>query len=460
MANIVILGGGITGLTVAQKLSVKFKGEVTLIEQADFLGGLAATPSKNGFVFDIGSHRLHSDCPKEALDYLTHTVGVELLKRPRNGALYFKGRFLRYPPNIINLLKSFSFHKVLKLSAGYLKKFIHMPKKDRSYQDAMIRAVGKNVYTTFYKDFAKKLWGMDPSKLATDGIRRRNTVINLRSIWRSMTGKDKYFFYPRHGIGEIARKMSEEMLGNGGTIMKGSKIKKISMQDDKITRLLVEDQTGKDVELKPAQVISTIPIDSLSEMIYGDKISAAGLLWRGLRVAYIHFEEELGLKNETFYFPDAGIRIGRVSEIKKYSPYLNTDLKGTLLTIEIPCSQTDEMWRISDEELLKICLEDLEKASILKGQVKVLKYFSLKIEKAYPIYHIGWKENFFRLYNDLNKIANLFLIGRKGLFLHCNIDHCIMQAIELADFIASNDPRGKAAWNKKVGRFLQFCARD
>ena len=73
---------------------------------------------------------------------------------------------------------------------------------------------------------------------------------------------------------------------------------------------------------------------------------------------------------------------------------------------------------------------------------------------------MGWRDNFYRIYNELNKVENLFTIGRGGLFLHCNIDHCIIQGRQLADFILSGRWRRKDLWQKEVSGFLRFSARD
>jgi UDP-galactopyranose mutase len=97
---------------------------------------------------------------------------------------------------------------------------------------------------------------------------------------------------------------------------------------------------------------------------------------------------------------------------------------------------------------------------ILKTRPSIVKYFSLSLDKVYPVYKADWKELFFTMYNRLNRIQNLFTIGRKGLFLHCNIDHCIIQGLELANFILNGKQKDKNAWNKKVAGFLRFSARD
>lgn len=53
MARVVVIGGGVGGLAVAARLSVK-RHDVTVLEQADTIGGKLARYSRDGFVFDTG----------------------------------------------------------------------------------------------------------------------------------------------------------------------------------------------------------------------------------------------------------------------------------------------------------------------------------------------------------------------------------------------------------------------
>ena len=89
-----------------------------------------------------------------------------------------------------------------------------------------------------------------------------------------------------------------------------------------------------------------------------------------------------------------------------------------------------------------------------------MKYFFANLRKVYPVYTLGWKDKFTTIYKKLNGIDNLFSIGRNGLYLHCNIDHCIDQGLILADHILSDKWSNKKLWNAKATEFLSVSARD
>ena len=60
MKKIVVIGAGVTGLSVAWKLSEKGY-EVNIIEMDKFIGGLARSIKIENYFFDIGPHSFFSE---------------------------------------------------------------------------------------------------------------------------------------------------------------------------------------------------------------------------------------------------------------------------------------------------------------------------------------------------------------------------------------------------------------
>ena len=106
------------------------------------------------------------------------------------------------------------------------------------------------------------------------------------------------------------------------------------------------------------------------------------------------------------------------------------------------------------------CVQELIKAKILKENLtRQPLFFSKRLKNVYPVYEIGWKENFRKIYNRLNTVSNLYMVGRHALFLHCNIDHCIIMADKLAKFL-SGGATDKKQWDNIVAGFYHFRVRD
>ena len=91
-AETIILGGGLTGLSLAQYL----EGETLVLEANERPGGLCRSFTKDGFTYDIGGHILFSR-DSELLAQLTSWLEGNLLEQRRNNQIWFKDRFVKYP---------------------------------------------------------------------------------------------------------------------------------------------------------------------------------------------------------------------------------------------------------------------------------------------------------------------------------------------------------------------------
>jgi protoporphyrinogen oxidase len=99
---ILILGGGLTGLTVAYELEKK-KIDYLVIEKEDELGGLCRTQKEKGFIFDYTGHFFHfSSKQKKIQRFVFELLNNKFLKIHRNSKIYTKysqkdNKLLPYP---------------------------------------------------------------------------------------------------------------------------------------------------------------------------------------------------------------------------------------------------------------------------------------------------------------------------------------------------------------------------
>jgi protoporphyrinogen oxidase len=460
--TIVVLGAGLTGLTLARELSEKSDHRVVLVEKEGYLGGLAATLSERDLSFDLGSHRLHSAVDPGIRQYMEDVLGEPLLKRPRHGRLYLEGRFLDYPPSLFSIPGDILFKIALGLWRGYRREFFSRsrPVTSENFESAMVKKVGRPVYESFYRDYARKLWGLDPREVAVSGMKKKMIFLNPGSIRKHIFKTSEHFFYPRAGIGMIADRMARKITAHGGMIIKKARPEKMFLEGDRVTGVGIVTENGERTRLASSLVLSTLAIDELFGLLFEDGDKKSRLCWRGVRLMYVLTDSRVENGTDTYYFPGLGVNCGRVSDIRKFSPELNAAVPGCLLTMEFPCSEGDRLWDLTDEELLGLGLSDLKKTGVLSDRVNVLRYFSRKLPRAYPLMTVGWDREFRRLNDRLSGIHNLFSLGRGGLFLPCNMDQCIIQARELAALIIESRWQDRARWAKKTAAFMEFGARD
>jgi len=88
----IIVGAGVAGLTLAERLGASGCREVTVLEREDAPGGLARTFQREGFRFDIGPHRFHTSDPA-VQSYLLEILGSEITAIPRSSSVYLSGRY-------------------------------------------------------------------------------------------------------------------------------------------------------------------------------------------------------------------------------------------------------------------------------------------------------------------------------------------------------------------------------
>ena len=116
--NFVILGGGIAGLAAAREL-LKRGCFVTIIEKGSEVGGLARTFEQDGFRFDIGGHRFHSNNPT-VVQWLKDLLKSDLLVVPRTSHIYLNGQFVSYPIQFPGALSIFSPGVAAQMVISYL----------------------------------------------------------------------------------------------------------------------------------------------------------------------------------------------------------------------------------------------------------------------------------------------------------------------------------------------------
>ena len=105
MKKIIIVGGGITGLSAAWKLSEKGYS-VDLIESEKSVGGLAKSIKMENYSFDIGPHSFFTE-DKEIFKTVMDLFEGEKSEIPyskRTVKMMFRGKYVDYPLSAKSIL--------------------------------------------------------------------------------------------------------------------------------------------------------------------------------------------------------------------------------------------------------------------------------------------------------------------------------------------------------------------
>ena len=100
--------------------------------------------------------------------------------------------------------------------------------------------------------------------------------------------------------------------------------------------------------------------------------------------------------------------------------------------MEYFCFEGDELWSMSDDELVALASRELEQLG-LASRSKVERGYAVRVPKAYPMYDKDYEDRVASIRSWLETIANLQQVGRNGLHRYNNSDHSMLTAMRAVD---------------------------
>ncbi len=449
--HVLVLGGGLAGLSAAHKLA-KNGWRVDVVEADDEVGGLASSwtidTQWGEFDYDTGPHRFHTG-EKNLKDEVLALLGDNKVEANRLSRIFLYGRFFNYPLNGSNVVASLPKLVLVKSFLDYLwvkiRNIFNRPPDD-NFENWVINRFGRKLYEIFFGVYTEKTWGIPCTQISADWAAQRISLLSLwdtvkKTLFRPSDGDTprtlvSKFFYPRRGgIGVLCRRYREELEKMGNTVRTKTRVTQVRVQNGKVVGVDVETPTGKQF-LEATTVLSTIPVTNLATSITpkapDDVLAAsAAMRHRSMVFVYLILDRPKLTDDHWIYLPEDKITVHRLSEFKNFSPY-SAPADKTLICAEITCDFGDEIWRESDENLRKICVEDLVTIGLIKRD-EVLHTFSKRARYAYPLYDLSYRPNKDKVLGFIDSIQGLDTTGRQGLFKYNNMDHSIGMGLTAAD---------------------------
>ena len=500
--KVIIIGAGPAGLSTAYELAKSDEFDITVLELEQFVGGISRTANYKGNHMDVGGHRFftkvdrvndlwHEIMPlqgKPSLDDVILERKIELveggpdpqecdkvmLKRNRISRIYFIKKFFDYPISMKpRTFMNMGFCRTMKAGFGYIGSCIHK-RKEKSLEDFYINRFGKPLYQLFFESYTEKLWGVHPSKLSADWGAQRVKGLSLfkafiSALTKPFKKKNKkvetsligQFEYPKYGPGQLYTILAENLKAKGVHIAYGKEVNKVILNSDNSINSVI----CKDGSIYQGDYfVSSMPIKDLFLAIGEDKIEkeayevATTLPYRDFITVGVLLNK-LKIKNKTkiktinnivpdtwIYVQERDVTMGRIQLFNNWSPYMVNDPLNTVwLGLEYFCTEGDEMWNSSDEDFINMAVEELIKMGIIESKDNVLDATRLKVKKAYPAY-FGSYDHFDLVRKELDKIPNLYCIGRNGQHRYNNMDHSMLTGLIAADYIEENRTDKDALW--------------
>lgn len=342
----VVVGAGIAGLTVAEKIASELNEKVLIIEKRNHIGGnIYDSYNEDGIlIHNYGPHIFHTN-DKEVYDYLSKfTKWNDFWHRVLS---YVDGNLIPMPIGVETINKLYN----LNLSCDEVEEFIKKKAVDipeiNTSKDVALSKVGEEIYRKFFENYTKKQWGMDPALIDTSVISR----IPIRYNRDTRYFADKYQGMPKHGY----TKMCENMVNN----------KNIRIMLNTDYKEVIDD-------IDYEKLIYTGPADYYYDYKYGK------LAYRSINFVFETLDIEKYQEAPVVNYPN-DYDFTRVTEFKQLTWQ---DCKKTTILKEFPCDEGEPYYPYPTKEykeqfaLYRKEIEKEEKVLFL-GRLAEYRYYNM-----------------------------------------------------------------------------------
>ncbi len=166
----VIVGAGLSGLTIAERIANELDEKVLIIEKRNHIGGNVYDFYQDDILIQkYGPHIYHTN-EKKVHDYLSQfTEWSEYVHRVLS---FVDGKLVPMPICIDTLNKLYN----LDLDEDSMKEWIDEHKEDideiKSSEDVVLKNAGRDIYNKLFKNYTEKQWGRDCKELPPFIIKR------------------------------------------------------------------------------------------------------------------------------------------------------------------------------------------------------------------------------------------------------------------------------------------------
>jgi len=410
----IIVGGGITGVTVAGNLPFP----VVIIEKEERPGGLLKSYQINGFTFDSDAHFLHFHSPEMERKVLAK-CGDILRRYEKRAGIYFGERLIpfplqrnlcRLPPRISTRILS----EILIERWGKKGKF-------KSLEEFLVSSYGKTLFNIFFRPYFEKLFGLDISLIPYREISRffpEDKVMDILKGFQNpevfAVGYNRVFYYPKEGGIETFFKCWK---GSNLNILVGKRVVRIKWEEKTVV-------LNDGEEMIYDFLVSTVPLKEFLEMVFPklsytlkEKLYTNSILCINLGV-----EGKAETGYHWIYFPEESFSFFRVGFYTHISPSLAP--KGHF-SLYVELANTS-----FSNTLLERVIEDLEKVGIIKKHSQLKAIHTVEIKYAYPLF-LGNRNELEELVSFM-EAHDVYLGGRFGGWNYFSIEDCIKEGEEIA----------------------------
>lgn len=426
-----ILGGGLTGLTLARLMHERGE-EVIVLEAEPEIGGLCRSVTKDGFTFDSGGSHIIFSRDAEVLAFMRRMIAENEQRNNRNTKIFYKGSYVKYP--FENGLSELPPEDRFLCINGFVQNLIAVEKGEvkqpRNFREWIYATFGAGIAECYMVPYNEKIWKYPTEKMSLHWVDGRIPRPPVEDIIKSAIGIETegythqaVFSYPLDGgiealIHAIAQPV-EKFIRTGFCIT--------SIKMDGTTWLISNDSET----IRADKIICTIPIQHLLPCLDSvpNEVKAAGKALVYNSIACI----TIGIKGELppiswMYIPDKKLGMtNRLSFPSNFSHHAAPEGCSSILA-EITYQPGDEVASLPDAALIEEVLRMLEEMRICTRDRVVFSAVQRQ-PFAYVVYDLAYQKNI-AIVKDYCTNAGIPLVGRFAQFEYLNMDGVIRSVFD------------------------------
>ena len=423
MSSLIILGGGIAGLSLASFLKTK----TVILEKNNSLGGLSRSYTINGIDYDIGPHIIFSK-NEEVLQL--HTEMVTTNKIRRSNQIVYKGRYIKYPfENDLGSLPDQDRDRCLQ-------EFLDNPYENYEAKNMLqffLKTFGEGITQSYLQPYNQKIWKFDPSCMDIQMVERipkppkEDVIASANGVSTEGYTHQLYFHYPTKGgfqtlVDAYAKKASEN-----SEIKTGVNILSIKKENKEWVVT-----TDKEV-IRGGQLINCMPLHELFKLLpcpEAVRTALDALLYNSIHIVMLHVKADTIGDHFALYVPDQDIIFHRLSKLNFLGEQYCRDDGSVTLMAEVTFRPDSYLSTIKKDEIEKIVINDLVKLGFIKSE-DVVSVETRTEKYAYVIYDLNHRKNADVVLGYLRNMG-IESVGRFAEFEYLNTDGVVEHTLALA----------------------------
>lgn len=457
--DILIIGGGPTGLGAATRLHQHGHDNWLLVDAFAEAGGLACTDiTPEGFLFDMGGHVIfsHYDYFDQLIDAAVGTGEKNWNILERVSYVWLKQRWIPYP--FQNNICSLPLEDQVNCINGLIEaKVANALAKDppADFDEWIMRVMGEGIANIFMRPYNFKVWAVPTTQMQCTWLGERVATANvskvvenvLRNKTESNWGPNAVFRFPQYGgTGAIWTKVAALLPTNK---------QRYNMRADTVDAANKVVTFSNGTKIRYNKLLSTIPLDLLLTQL-GKKDIADKLTYSSSHIVGVGLRGMNPHGNKCWmYYPESDCPFYRCTvfshygvgnappadvllpTIRKGDPTLDCDrsLKsGPYWSLMFEISENKIYKPVDLETILEETIQGAINTCMIEPGAEIVSLYHRRLEHGYPTPSLA-RDGAINESLPWLKTQNIWSRGRFGSYKYevANQDHSCMIGVEAVD---------------------------